>query len=260
MRFLTWRRVLWSVLALLLIGLGIYGYLRRGEWALFVNRYGPQSSDQAAVVPDVERWDLLRKDIERWRMHHAREYDAATSKDDQARVLGEARSLLEHSLPELMRCWLGTPWDFNGTAKTPGEGKIACGYFVSTVMEGAGFRVKRAELAQQASQNILLSFLTQDALRLRRGVPYKTFRIETERSETGIYIVGLDTHVGFLVVKDQSYTFIHSSGSRPWCVVEENPDEAHVLERSNYRVLGNLTANDAMVKKWLHGEAFATRK
>jgi hypothetical protein len=43
-------------------------------------------------------------------------------------------------------------------------------------------------------------------------------------------------------------------------VVEENPEEAHVLERSNYRVLGNLTANDAMVKKWLHGEDFATRK
>jgi hypothetical protein len=260
MRFLTWRRGLWSVLALFLIGLGIYGYSQRGEWALFLHRYGLQSSDQAAVVPDIERWDLLRKDMERWRLHYAREHRAATSEADKARVLVEARSLLEHSLPELMRCWLGTPWDFNGTAKTPGEGKIACGYFVTTVMEAAGFRVKRAQLAQQASQNILLSFLPQDALRLRVGVPYKTFRIETERSETGIYIVGLDTHVGFLVVKDQSYTFIHSSGSRPWCVVEEATAEAHVLERSNYRVLGNLTASEVMVKKWLHGEAFATRK
>lgn len=228
---------------------------------MFVHRYGSPLADQpAAVVPDVERWDLLRKDMERWRVHYAREYRAAATSADQARVLQDARGLLEHSMPELMRCWLGTPWDFNGTAKTPGEGKIACGYFVTTVMEGAGFRVKRAELAQQASQNILLSFLPQNALRLRVGVPYKTFRIETERSETGIYIVGLDTHVGFLVVKDQSYTFIHSSGSRPWCVVEENPDDAHVLERSNYRVLGNLTASDAVVKKWLVGDAILTVK
>ena len=261
MRFLTWRRVLWGIISLILLGFGIYGYSRRNEWALFLHRYGPQSADEpAAVVPDVARWDLLRKDMERWRVHYAREYRAATTITEKSRVLHEARSLLDHSMPELMRCWLGTQWDFNGTAKNPGEGKIACGYFVTTVMEGAGFRVKRAELAQQASQNILLSFLPQDALRLRVGVPYKTFRIETERSETGVYIVGLDTHVGFLVIKDQSYTFIHSSGSRPWCVVEENADAAHVLERSKYRVLGNLTASDAVVKKWLMGEAIVTHK
>jgi hypothetical protein len=83
------------MLALFLMGSGIYGYLRRGEWAFLLNRYGPQSSDQAAVVPNSERWDLLRKDMERWRMHYAREYLAATKAAEKSRVLNEARSLLQ---------------------------------------------------------------------------------------------------------------------------------------------------------------------
>ena len=40
----------------------------------------------------------------------------------RASVEGDARLVLEHALPAMMRCRLGTPWDFNGTAKGPGAG------------------------------------------------------------------------------------------------------------------------------------------
>jgi hypothetical protein len=184
----------------------------------------------------------------------------ATTAREKKAVIDQARALLEHSLPEMMRCWLGTPWDFNGTATTPGEGKIACGYFVTTVLEAAGFRIERSQLAQQASQQILRTFLPMEDLRIRVGIPYKTFRFETTRGRPGIYLMGLDTHVGFLVVKDQEFRFIHSSGSQPWCVVDEPSELALVLERSNYRVLGNISANDEVIRRWLMEEKFPTQR
>ena len=74
----------------------------------------------------------------------------------------DARLILELMMPEMMRCWLGTPYDFNGTAEKPGDGKIACGYFVSTVIRDTGFRVNRFKFAQQPSENILRTFISSD--------------------------------------------------------------------------------------------------
>lgn len=256
----SFRKLAWSTGAVALIALGITAYTQRQKWSMFWHRL-PLSSDAKKVPqPDRQSWELLRNDLKRWRPHYAQKYRAARSSSEKHAVLAEVRGLLEHNLPELMRCWLGTPWDFNGTASEPGGGKIACGYFVSTVLQGADFQISRNQLAQQASQNILLTFLKEQDLRLRVGVPYKTFSAETQRCEPGIYIVGLDTHVGFLIVKDQTFQFIHSSGSQPWCVVEENPEQAKVLERSNYRVLGNITGSDDVLRRWLLGDTFVTHR
>ena len=47
-----------------------------------------------------------------------------------------------------------------------------------------------------------------------------------------IYIVGLDTHVAFLVWGgSEGFRFIHSSGSRPWCVVDESRADAGCCRR-----------------------------
>ena len=220
----------------------------------------PSEDKDKAPAPDLQKWELLCQDLQRWRMHYADAYRAARTSAEKKAALAQARELLEHSLPEMMRCWLGTPWDFNGTARKPGEGKIACGYFVTTVLEAAGFRIERNTLAQQASQQIIRTFLPADELRVRNGIPYKTFRFETARGRPGIYLVGLDTHVGFVVVKDEDFRFIHSSGSMPWCVVDESSEQALVLERSNYRVLGNITASDEVIRRWLMGEKFPTQR
>ena len=111
-----------------------------------------------------------------------------------------------------MQCWLGTPWDFNGTAHEPGTGKVACGYFVSSVLQDAGFRVEWAPLAQQASQNILRTFLSAEEMKIRVGMDYDRFLNEVLSSGRGIYIVGLDSHVAFLVL-----SLIHiSEPTRPY--------------------------------------------
>jgi hypothetical protein len=137
---------------------------------------------------------------------------------------------------------------------------IACGYYVATVLMDAGFRVDRYQLAKQPSENILRSFLAKERCTLSVGKNYESFVAEIGAAEPGIYLVGLDTHVAFIVTgADGGFRFIHASGSKPWCVVDEAPGEAVVLQRSNWRMLGNLTADPTVVRRWLRGEKIVVR-
>src|ERR1700741_5295000 len=52
----------------------------------------------------------------------------------------------------LLPCWYGTPWGFYGTTEEPGQGTIACGYFVTTVLRDAGCSLQRIKLAQYPSE------------------------------------------------------------------------------------------------------------
>ncbi|RYD70663.1 MAG: hypothetical protein EOP53_25020, partial [Sphingobacteriales bacterium] len=45
--------------------------------------------------------------------------------------------------------WDGTVWDFNGTTRKPGEGSIACGYFITTILEDIGLKISRIKMAQE---------------------------------------------------------------------------------------------------------------
>ena len=212
-----------------------------------------------APKPDPKTYAVLTAELERWRRELGERHRKAKTAAGRAAAERDARLILEKSLPAMMHCWLGTPWDFNGTAAKPGGGRIACGYYVSTVLMDAGFKLDRYKLAQQPSQNILRSFLEKEDCHLTVGKPYDTFAADVERSEPGVYLVGLDTHVAFIVVSDGEFRFIHSSGSRPWCVVDEGRAEAGVLQRSNWRMLGNLTSDPKVLRRWLRSEKIRVR-
>lgn len=219
-----------------------------------------QSVDQVLVnkpKPDPGKYAVLTADLERWRKDLSQRYIKAKSKSERETVETEARVILEKCLPAMMRCWLGTRWDFNGTADGPGKGKIACGYFVATVLKNAGFQVDRYQLAQQPSGNILRTFLPKDSCDLTVGQNYQEFARSVEKREPGVYVIGLDTHVAFIVVHDGGFRFIHSSGSRPWCVVDESPTDAGALQRSSWRMLGNLTGNSDVIRHWLKTDKIA---
>jgi hypothetical protein len=209
--------------------------------------------------PDPQTYQTLVSELGRWRKDLAENHRKAKNDAARAAVENDARIILESALPVMMRCWLGTPYDFNGTASQPGGGKIACGYFVATVLMDAGFHVDRYALAQQPSENILRSFLEKDSCHLSVGKPYDIFAAELASAAPGIYLVGLDTHVAFIAVGAGGFRFIHASGSRPWCVVDEGPAEAGVLKKSNWRMIGNLTADPAVLRRWLKGEKIMVR-
>ena len=246
-------------LLLLLGGVGMAAWHYR-EQLISLFEGVAKSPARAEPAPDPETYTVLSDDLEAHRKRLMESYQNAENDAEKLQILAQARNLLENSLPRLMRCWLGTPWDFNGIAHEPGRGEVACGYFVSSVLQDAGFKVEWAPLAQQPSQNILGTFLPPDQMKIRVGIDYDKFLAELSESGAGVYIVGLDSHVAFLVLTGGGEVrFIHSSGARPWCVVDESREEAHVLRASRYRVSGNLTANGEVLRNWLLGASFKTR-
>ena len=249
----------WLILIALLLSGGGAAWWFRAPLAAWIGQVSGfvKPAVLPAPKPDPQRYAVLVSELQRWRAELAKRHQQARTDAERAAAEHDARVVLEHTLPEMMRCWLGTPWDFNGTAAKPGAGKIACGYFVATVLMDAGFRVDRYQLAQQPSGNILRTFLGKDDCTLAVGKPYDQFAAELVKSEPGIYLVGLDTHVAFLVVENQDFRFIHSSGSRPWRVVDESRAGAGVLQRSQWRMRGNLTADPKVLRRWLKGEKLA---
>ena len=182
----------------------------------------------------------------------ASRYQQTASSVQKAEIMAQARTLVSRSIyTEIFPSWYGTGWDFNGTTEVPQQGKIACGYFVTTVLRDAGWRVQRARLAQQASENIILSLTTDVYVKRFRRVPIGDFVDAVKKWGAGIYVVGLDIHTGFIVNDGEDVYFIHSSYVEPYTVVKEKASESKILAASVYRVLGKITADDAFIEKWL---------
>ena len=198
--------------------------------------------------------------LEAQRVALASRYQRAPSAAARAEVRAQARIVVARSVyVEIFPSWYGTPWDFNGTTEVPQHGKIACGYFVTTVLRDAGWRVQRARLAQQASENIILSLTTDPYIKRFRRVAITDFVAAVKEWGAGIYVVGLDIHTGFIVNTGDEVYFIHSSYGEPYAVVREKASESKILAASQYRVLGKITADDVFMEKWLLRTEIVTR-
>lgn len=180
----------------------------------------------------------------------------AASSTEKHKVLAESRTrVLDALTREIFPFWEGTPWSFYGSTQVPQEGEIACGYFVSTTLRDAGFRVERVRLAQQASSLIIESLTgAQDTLWLGADVEKVVSRIEKE--EEALWVVGLDYHVGYLWHHDQTTTFCHSSYLGAATVVCEDARTSPAMV-SNVHVIGKLF-DDEMMDRWLREKKFST--
>ncbi len=246
----------------------MFGYLSIASAGLaalifFINSYQLPAIDWAGLNQPAEsaqpaRYAFLIEKLALRREKLAEAYNAAETDSERDLIVTKASNTLEEFMPQLMRCWLTTPWDFNGTSTTPGEEKIACGYFVSVIMRDAGFKVNRIRLAQQPSQNILRTFLPRQNLNIYTQTSYEKFLKKVRDHGLGIYIVGLDKHVAFIVNLDDEIRYIHSSGGASKSVVDQSTENASSLKRSKYRVIGNLTTYRPLIVSWLENQTFKT--
>lgn len=208
------------------------------------------------VVLTGENYEMTLKSIEAERQNLAAEYRRSLNKKE---FFNKARQTFIKSIDaKLFPFWYGTDWDFYGTTQIPKEGKIACGYFVTTVLRDAGLRVQRVSLAQQASENIIKSLTTAPHIKRFRNTPIETFVAELKNSGAGLYIVGLDNHVGFILNDDSEVYFVHSSYVEPSEVIREKALTSPILSSSKYRVTGKISGDDALILKWLNQTPVST--
>lgn len=146
--------------------------------------------------------------------------------------------------------WYGTPWDFNGYTNIPNQGEIACGYFVSTTLKHLGFNLNRYKMAQQAG--LVEAKLLQDKsnLKIYSNVSFSTLKTKLNQVYTdGIYFVGLDNHVGYVLIKDEALYFLHSSYCDNIVVIELA--EIAPCFASNIYVFAEITTNKKLIKHWI---------
>lgn len=189
-------------------------------------------------------------------------YDALLAAvDAERRALRDpraARRSLRSAVEEIGSRWIGTRWSFQGTAQRPHEPRgIACGYFVATILEAAGLRLEsRVRFGQATARAIQLALVPSPAAHHRFfSIPGLELERRIRALGDGLYVIGLDVHVGFVVVRDGAVRLLHASYTGARVVVDEPLGTAVAIENSRkagYFVTA-LTADDALAQVWMQG-------
>lgn len=177
-------------------------------------------------------------------------YNGAAEKEP---ILGMAGKYLDSVLiDKVLPFWYGTPWDFEGHTNEPGNGTIACGYLISTTLKHLGLNINRYRLAQQSAYNEIRTLTLGE----EPEYFFSSFEQLMEANlPAGVYVVGLDSHVGYLLSRDEMLFFIHSNPFGDSGGVEaEWASASEMLAYSNSYCLSGLSNNKAFLRKWLSKE------
>lgn len=148
--------------------------------------------------------------------------------------------------------WMGTDWGFYGTTQIPRQGNIACGYFVTTVLQDAGLPIARTRLAQCASEEMIRTLVQPSLIQRYSNVPVEDFANNIKQQGFGLYIIGLDTHTGFIYNDGKDVYFIHASYTGAKKVTKEKALDSWILKSSKYRITGKISGDTRALDKWMN--------
>ncbi|NDV77599.1 hypothetical protein D0T57_01250 [Dysgonomonas sp. 511] len=152
---------------------------------------------------------------------------------------------------DFFHSWYNTPWDFNGHTRTPQNGAIACGYFISTTLQDMGFNIPRIKWAQQASEYMVKKLSAEKDIKRFHKSPMSEVVDYLKQKGEGLYIVGLDCHVGYIYYRDGKMSFVHSNYYKPKTGVMSEPlIGRNPLNDSKYKIIGKIFDRE-MVLNWV---------
>ena len=204
----------------------------------------------------VISYSTIKSTINTNRKQLAQSYKISNNKSQSLNQIRE--KFTNHLVEDIIPQWYGTKWSFDGYTETPKTGSIACGYFVSTTLRDVGFNINRYKLAQKAPYH--------EAEVIACGTPIETLQNKTKEElksyfitnkKDGLYFLGLDFHVGFLLKEKNILYFIHSNYINNSGPTKEKIEDSRVLNSSVYHFC-NITHNDILLKKWLNSEVVVT--
>lgn len=209
----------------------------------------------------ASKYQVIKTNLETSRKKFGDELKKCTTTDQKISIYKKARALLIKTLSDsLFVCWYGTEWDFNGTSTTPRDGEIACGYFVTTLIRDAGFKIERVALAQCASQSMINTLCPKNDRKIITNNNVAKVKEHLLSKPNGIFIVGLDNHTGFIVKKDTNLRFVHANYTvAEDGVMSEDFDESRVIQNNRYFAIGNFLQSDSTIIKWINGTEYKLR-
>ena len=161
-----------------------------------------EDDSYTSIIPGSYAAELM--DVSAQKAKFQQDYLKASSPINHKLVIEKSSSFFVKKLTDnLVPHWMDTDYDFYGTTQYPGKGKIACGYFVTTLLRDMGYPIERVKMAQAASEKMIQSLVDENNIKRFPRVKFKKFLAQTELMGEGLYIVGLDTHTGFLLVDQE---------------------------------------------------------
>lgn len=227
------------------------------------------ASVAAPAGHDAAAYEAALARLESRRVGLARRLAAADSGAQRDAVRREARAAVIAAIRgTIWPAWTGMSWGL-GPRSTPlrphqPDTVIACGYFVSSVLENAGLRLgTRFSFAQAPALQAQRS-LAPDEADLHRffSVPGDALAREIAALGDGVYIIGLNNHIGFVDVHDGAVDVVHASYTGEQRVTREPLATAEVI--ANSRAAGYFVTplfhDDELVDRWLRGTTVALRR
>lgn len=182
----------------------------------------------------------------------------------------QARALVLASITsQIFPAWIGTPWGLgrNSTSRRPHLPgmTVGCSYFVTSVLQNAGLRLDNRYRFAQAPALFIQRSLSPRRSDLHRfySISAAKLRARLQRLGAGLYLIGLNNHVGFVVVTARKQVrFVHASYTGAQLVVDEPLQTAEAI--ANSRKLGYvvtpLFADGRLIHFWLLGRAVPFQK
>lgn len=210
-------------------------------------------------------WERAVGDLETERRRLAAAYQAAPDARGRAAIRDQASRLLVRAIrDDLAPQWLGMPWGLgrNSTATRPFEPGhvVGCSYFVGSILRGAGFRLHDRFKLAQAAALIIQRSLVRPGAKVHRytSIPPAELAARVAALGDGVYVIGLDVHVGFVVVRGPDVRFVHASYTGARVVTDEPLATAAAIANSRPRgyfvsplVVDDGPADDWLVERWL---------
>ncbi len=200
----------------------------------------------------------------------SRQWTRARAEEAKARIRQQARELVVKSiLDDIFPAWMGTPWYFGEEniegASMPHEGSISCSQFVTAVLQNAGLRLESRPRWNDAHALYIQRSLApgREDLHRYRDVSPRELKDNLKELEDGLYLIGLNCHVGFVVIENPQVRFVHSNYVDPEQGVVDEP-LAESMAIANSQEVGYwitpLFQDDRLIELWLTGRRVTLQK
>jgi len=221
----------------------------------------------AAAAPaghDAAAYEAALARVEARRVALGQRLAAADSGAAREEVRAEARAYVLAAMRDVVfPAWMGMSWGLgpNSTPLRPHAAgtEIACGYFVSSVLENVGLRLGTRFTYAQAPALYAQRSLAPDKEDLHRffSIPGDALARRIAALGEGIYVIGLNNHIGFVDVHGGQVNVVHASYTGAQVVTSEPLATAEVIDNS--RAAGYfvtpLFQDDRLIDRWLRGES-----
>jgi hypothetical protein len=218
----------------------------------------------------VDKFPTVLSEIRSQQAEFRMKWKQAGAEEDRERIRERARKFVVKAITRrIFPPWMGTPWhmgeDDDATLPHQKGKRISCSMFVTAVLQNAGLQLDNRKRWADSRALYIQRSLAPDPGDLHRffSIPPRELAQKLRKLEDGLYLIGLNCHVGFIVIQNKKVRFVHSNYTDPEeGVVDERLEESEAIKNSQpvgYWVTP-VFQDDRLIELWLEGKPVPIRR